>query len=114
MRKQMVWDAAHDVALQTRTVEALIESALVELAELQSKLVRVNDVAGVSYSTLQESFEGIVATTSDLVKVRGTMAQCHRAFVEAKDQIPGLRTTSWGDGSPCNCKIARSDLRVVA
>ena len=114
MRKQEIWDAAHEVAIHTRTVEGLIETALVELAELQSKLVRVSDVAGVSYSTLQQSFEGIAATTNELVNVRGTMAQCHRAFVDAKDHIPGLRTTSWGDGTPCNCKIARTDLRVVA
>ena len=48
MRKQEVWDAAHEVATHTRAVEGLIESALIELAELQSKLVRVSDVAGVS------------------------------------------------------------------
>ena len=114
MRKQEIWNAAHEVAIHTRAVEGLIESTLVELAELQSKLVRVSDVAGVSYTTLQQSFEGIAATTSELVKVRGTMAQCHQAFVEAKDNIPGIRATSFGDGTPCNCKTARADLRVVA
>jgi hypothetical protein len=114
MRKQEVWDAAHEVAIHTRAVEGLIESALIELAELQSKLVRVSDVAGVSYATLQQSFEGIAATTNELVKVRGSMAQCHQAFVDAKEKIPGIRTTSWGDGTPCNCKTAQTDLRVVA
>jgi hypothetical protein len=113
MRKQEIWDAAHEVAIHTRTVEGLIESALVELAELQSKLVRVSDVAGVPYSTLQQSFEGVAGTINELVRVRGTMADCHRQFVDAKEHIPGLRTVSWGDGSPCNCKVARTDLRVV-
>ena len=114
MRKEEIWNAAHDVAIHTRTVEGLIESTLVELAELQSKLVRVSDVAGVSYSVLQQSFEGVAATIGELVRVRGTMAECHRQFVDAKDSIPGLRTVAWGDGSPCKCTIARTDLRVVA
>jgi hypothetical protein len=113
MRKEEIWDAAHEVAIHTRTAEGLIESTLVELAELQSKLVRVSDVAGVSYSTLQQSFEGVAATINEMVKVRGIMADCHRQFVEAKDFIPGLRTVAWGDGSPCKCVIARADLRVV-
>jgi hypothetical protein len=50
-----------------------------------------------------------------MVKARGTMAQCHEAMVEAKEFIPGVRTTSWGNGNPC-CppKTAHTDLRVVA
>jgi len=113
MRRQAIWDAVHQVGIRTRAVESLIESALVELAELQSNLVQVNNVAGLSYSTLQESFEGVSATINDLVKVRRTMAQCHNVFLEAKEQIPGVRTTSWGNGDPC-CGTAHSDLRIVA
>lgn len=114
MRKQMIWNAVHEIGVQTRTVEDLIESTLTELAELQSKLVQVSNVAGVSYSTLQESFESVAATINDLVKVRGTMAQCHETFVETKEKIPGVRTTSWGNPDPCKCIIAETDLRVVA
>jgi hypothetical protein len=114
MRKQMIWNAVHEVGIKTRAVEELIESALAELAELQSRLIQVSNVAGVSYSTLQESFEGVAGTINDLVRVRGSMAQCHKTFVETKEMIPGVRTTSWGDGDPCNCKIAQTDLRVVA
>lgn len=113
MRKQAVWNAVHQVGIHTRAVEGLIESALVELAELQGKCVQVSNVAGVPYSTLQESFEAVSATINDLVKVRGTMARCHEVFVEAKEKIPGVRTTSWGDGDPC-CGTAQTDLRVVA
>lgn len=113
MRRQAIWDAVHEVGIHTRAVEGLIESALVELAELQSKLVQVNNVAGVSYSTLQQSFEGVSATINELVKVRGTMAHTHEVFVETKEKIPGLRTTSWGNGDPC-CGSAHTDLRVVA
>jgi hypothetical protein len=114
MRKQAIWDAVHEVGIHTRAVEDLIESALVELSQLQSKLVQVSNGAGVSYSTLQDSFEGLSATINDLVKVRGTMAQCHNVFVETKEKIPGVRTTSWGDGNPCCAPIAHADLRVVA
>jgi hypothetical protein len=114
MRKQAIWDAVHEVGIHTRAVEDLIESALIELSALQSKLVQVSNVAGVTYSTLQDSFEGVSATINDLVKVRGTMAQCHEVFVETKEKIPGVRTTSWGDGDPCCGKVAHTDLRVVA
>jgi len=120
MRKQAIWNAVHEVGIHTRAVEELIESALVELSELQSKLVQVSNVAGVPYATLQESFEGVSTTINDLVKVRGTMAQCHEVFVETKEKIPGVRTipgtrtTSWGDPDPCCGKVAQTDLRVVA
>jgi hypothetical protein len=114
MRKQAIWNAVHEVGIHTRAVEGLIESALVELSQLQSKLVEVSNVAGVPYSTLQESFEGVSATINDLVKVRSTMGHCHEVFVETKELIPGVRTTSWGDGDPCCPKIAHVDLQAVA
>ena len=114
MRKQAIWNAVHEVGIHTRAVEDLIESTLVELAELQSKVVQVSNVAGVSYATLQDSFEGVSATINDLVKARGTMAHCHGVFLDAKENIPGVRTTSWGDGDPCCGKVAHTDLRVVA
>jgi hypothetical protein len=113
MRKQMIENAAFEVATQTRAVEDIIESALVELAELQTRLIRVSGIAGVCYSTLQESFERVAAATNDMVKTRGTMAQCHVALSQAKQQIPGLRTVSWGDDGDCP-KTAVSDLRIVA
>ena len=113
MRRDAIWNAVHEVGIHTRAVEDLIENALVELAELQSKLVQVSNVAGVKYDTLQESFEGVSATINDLVKVRGSMAQCHAVFVETKEKIPGVRTTSWGNGNVC-CSSAQTDLRIVA
>lgn len=114
MRRKAIWNAVHEVGIHTRAVEELIESTLVELSALQSNLVQVSNVAGVSYSTLQESFEGVSATINDLVKVRSTMARCHEVFVETKEKIPGVRTTSWGDPDPCCGQMAHTDLRVVA
>lgn len=97
MRKQLIQHTAHEVAAQTRIIEDTIETALIQLAELHARLVRVSNVAGISYSTLQESFEHVAATTNDMVRVRGSMAQCHIAFAEAKEHIPGLRSVAWGD-----------------
>jgi len=114
MRRQELTDAASEVGTHARAIEGLIETTLAELGQLQSSLTRVSGIACVSYSTLQESFEGVAATINDLVKVRGSMAQCHTTFVATKEHIPGVRTTSWGDGDPCNCKTAQTDLRVVA
>jgi hypothetical protein len=114
MRKQLIQDAAYEVATQSRVVEDGIEVLLAELAELQTKLIGASSCASVSYDVLQESFEGVAATINDLVKARGTMARCHVAMSTAKQKIPGLRTVSWGDGMPCPPKIAQADLRVVA
>ena len=89
MRKQAIWDAVHEVGIHTRAVEDLIESTLVELAELQSKVVQVSNVAGVSYSTLQDSFEGVSATINDLVKARGTMAHLSWCVSRSQGEDPG-------------------------
>jgi hypothetical protein len=113
MRRQAIWNAVHQVGIHTRAAEGLIESTLIELSGLQSKLVEVSNVADVSYSTLQDSFEGLSAAINDLVKARGTMARCHEVFVETKEKIPGVRT-KWGDGDPCCPPLAQTDLRVVA
>jgi DNA-binding FrmR family transcriptional regulator len=37
MRKQMIQDAAYDVATQVRAVEDSIDSALAEISELQAR-----------------------------------------------------------------------------
>ena len=39
MRKQMMEDAAYEVATQVRAVEDSIEAALIEIAALQTKMV---------------------------------------------------------------------------
>jgi hypothetical protein len=115
MRKEAIWNAVQEVGIHTRAVEALIESAIAELSVLQAKVVEVSNVAGLSYSTLQGSYEGVASTIDQMVKVRGAMAQCHEAFIDAKEFIPGVRTTGWGNGDVC-CppKTAHTDLRVVA
>jgi hypothetical protein len=48
-----------------------------------------------------------------LINARGGMAQCHAALVTAKEQVPGLRTVSFGDGQQCP-PLASTGLRAVA
>ena len=49
MRKQMMENAAYEVAVQVRVVEESIESALVELAELQTKMVHARATTNAGF-----------------------------------------------------------------
>jgi hypothetical protein len=51
MRKQMIQQSAHEVATQVRAVEDSIEAALIELAELQGRMIRARAVAGIGIGT---------------------------------------------------------------
>ena len=113
MRKQMIENAAFEVATQVREVEDIIDSALGEIAELQSRLVRAVGVTGIAHVRIQNAFDRLSATTTQLVGARGHIGSCHVALSEAKEFIPGLRTVAWGDGDDCP-RIAKTDLRIVA
>ncbi len=113
MRKQMIENAAFDVAAQVRTVEESIESALIELADLQSLMVRARSATNAGFANSHAAFEQLAVTTSGLVSARGGIAHCHEALVETRKTIPGLRTVGWGDQYDCPPK-ATADLRVVA
>jgi hypothetical protein len=113
MRKQMIENAAYEVATQVRTVEDSIEAALGEIAELQLKMVNARSVTGAGFANSHAAFEQLVAATSGLVAARGGIANCHVALVETRKSIPGLRTVSFGD-SDCPPAEGRADLRIVA
>jgi hypothetical protein len=114
MRKQIIEDAAYELATQIRAVEDVIDSALGEMAELQSRLVHAVGVTGIAHVRIQSAFDRLSATTNSLVAARGNMGGCHAALAEAKEYVPGLRTVSWGDGDSCPPKTAQADLRIVA
>ena len=114
MRKQIIENAAFEVATQIRTVEDCIEDALAEIADLQSKMIRVRAAAGIATSTGHGAFEQLAATVQALVAARGGMANCHGELRDAKQFVPGLRTVSWGDGTECPPAAAKTDLRIVA
>jgi hypothetical protein len=114
MRKQVIQEAAYEVATQVRAVEDTIDSALNEIAELQARIIHVNSVAGVSYGVIHPSLQQLASAVTRLVETRGAIVACHEALAEAKGKVPGLRTVMWGDGEPCPPASATTELRIVA
>src|SRR4029453_19216293 len=114
MRKHQIQNAAFEVATQVRAVEDSIDAALAEMAELQGRMLHANSVTGIGVATAQPAFEKLAATIQALVGARGSIAGCHAALVDAKGQVPGLRTVGFGDVGECPPKTAKADLRVVA
>jgi hypothetical protein len=114
MRKQMIENAAFELATQVRAVEDVIDSALAEMAELQSRLVRATGVTGIAHVRIQSAFDRLSATTNNLVAARSNIGSCHVALAEAKEFVPGLRAVSWGDGDSCPPTTGLADLRIVA
>ncbi len=114
MRKQQIQNAAFEVATQVRTVEGTIDAALAEIAELQARIMRANAVSGAGVVTAHKAIEQLTAALGGLVNARGAMGHCHAALVEAKDRVPGLRTTSLGDGTECPPQTGIANLRIVA
>ena len=114
MRKQMIENAAYEVATQVRAVEDSIEAALVEMAELQTRMVHARGVTRAGMVTSHPAFEQLSATLGSLVAARGNIASCHAALAATRDSIPGLRTVSWGDGEDCPPSTAQAGLRIVA
>jgi hypothetical protein len=114
MRKQVIQDAAYEVATQVRALEETIDSALNEVAELQARIMHANSVAGVSYGVIHPTLEKLASAVTGLVQTRGAIVACHEALADAKGKVPGLRTVSWGDGEDCPPNTARADLRIVA
>ena len=113
MRKQMIQNAAYEVATQVRTVEDTIDSALAEIAELQARIMRANSVAGVGFRTAHPALQQLASAVAGLVETRGAVVGCHEALADAKTKVPGLREVAIGD-TECPPEVARADLRVVA
>jgi len=116
MRKQIIENAAHDVATQVRAVEDSVETALAELAELQARMIRARSATGAGFVASHAAFEQLAATTAGLIAARGGIASCHTALAETRKTIPGLRAVAIGDQGDCppTNGAAQPDLRVVA
>lgn len=114
MRKQMIEDAAFEVATQVRAVEDVIDSALAEIAELQSKMLRARTVTRTGVATGQPALEQLAEAVSALIAARGGMARCHAELVEARKLVPGLRAISFGDQECPPAEGIHTQLRVVA
>ena len=114
MRKQMIENAAFEVATQVRAVEDSIEAALVEIAELQARMVHARAATKAGFVTSHAAFEQLAVATNGLVAARGGIAHCHAALAETRKTIPGLRTVGFGDLGECPPQEASTHLRVVA
>ena len=115
MRKQMIENAAFEVATQVRAVEDSIESALAEIAELQGRMVPTRATTGVAFTTSHAAFEQLATAVTSLVAARGGMANCHAALADTKQHIPGLRRVGFGDQGDCPENTRTSgQLRIVA
>ena len=114
MRKQMIENAAYEVATQCRAVEDSIDATLAEIAELQGRILKANAVARVGFATAQEPISRLGETAQALIGARGAMAQCHAALAAAKTKVPGLRTVAFGDVEECPPPSGIANLRVVS
>jgi hypothetical protein len=114
MRKQIIENAAYEVATQVRAVEESIDSALSEVAELQARMMRATAVAAAGYGTIHPALQQLASAVGRLVETRGAIVACHAALADAKAKVPGLRTVSWGDGQDCPPAAVQADLRIVA
>jgi hypothetical protein len=112
MRKQMIENAAFEVATQVRAVEDTVDAALAEIAELQARIMRANSVAGVGFAAVHPTLEKLATAVGNLVECRGAIVGCHEALADAKQKVPGLRMVAIGD-TECP-PSGRADLRVVA
>ncbi|HVF37410.1 MAG TPA: hypothetical protein VNA29_05650 [Sphingomicrobium sp.] len=114
MRKQMIENAAFEVATQVRAVEDAIEAALAEIAELQGRMINCRAVAGIATATGHEAFAHLAQANVGLINARGDVANCHGALKDTKQLVPGLRTTSFGEGNQCPPPQGVQPLRIVA
>jgi len=114
MRKQMIENAAYEVATQVRAVEESIEAALAEIAELQGKMVRARATTNAGFVNSHGAFEQLAVALNGLVSARGGIANCHSELVETRKTIPGLRTVGFGDLGDCPPPGGFGELRVVA
>jgi len=113
MRKQMIENAAFEIATQCRTVEDSIDAALTELSELQGRILRMSAMPTVGFATAQEPVAKLASAVQALVAARGSMADCHASLAQARGKVPGLRTVAFGD-QECPPPSGQVDLRIVA
>ena len=115
MRKQMIENAAYELATQVIAVENCIEATLTELAELQLKMVQARSATKAGFAASHPAFEQLAAATSSLVAARGGIANCHTSLKATSKSIPGLRDVAETVGfGPQECGFTKPGLQAVA
>jgi hypothetical protein len=113
MRKQMLENVAYEVATQVRAVEDSIDSTLIEIAELQSRMMRITSLAHVGPAPIHPALRELSSALSNLIAARGSIVSCHTELATARGKVPGLRAVAIGDNE-CPPASAHADLRIVA
>jgi hypothetical protein len=113
MRKQIVENAAFEVATQVRVVEDSIDATLIEIAELQGRMMRITSLAHVGPAPIHPALQELSSALSNLIAARGSIVGCHAELATARGKVPGLRTVGFGD-TECPPASGHADLRVVA
>ena len=107
MRKQMIENAAYEVATQVRAVEESIEAALARNRRAAGPHgARALASTGVGFVASHAAFEQLAAAPSGLIAARGGIANCHVALAESARTIPGLRTVAHRRRDECPPKTA--------
>ena len=89
MRKQLIEQTAQAVATQIRAVEDSIEAALMELAELQCRMIRARSTAGVAIGTGHGALEEVAGALQGLLSGVGIVGALAMPTVIARGR--GLR-----------------------
>ena len=115
MRKQMIENAAYEVATQVRAVEDSIDAALAEIAELQARIMRANAVARAGFGTVHPALEQLAAAVTGLVEARGCDRRlpCGAGRSQGQGPGPSHRRLRRRRRVP-DQKTGLADLRIVA
>ena len=133
MRKQMIQDAAYEVATQVRAVEETIDTALNEIAELQARIMHANSVAGVGFGVIHPTLEKLGTAVTGLIETRGAIVGCHAALADASGRFaawlvaestiiantahppkPGARTAGWSQATFDQILEATAAMQALA
>ena len=114
MRKQMIENAAYEVATQVRAVEDSIDAALAEIAELQARMMHAQ--VGRQRRLRRQPCRLRAARRDDrrTGRARGAIVHCHAALAEAKGKVPACARSPSATASECPPKTGFADLRIVA
>ena len=114
MRKQIIQNAAHQVATQLRCVEDSIDAALAQIAQLQADMIEASQAAHTAPGAAQDAFVEVASALQGLIAARGGVANAHSVLKDASTTIPVVREMGFGDVVECPPPEGAQTLRVVA
>ena len=114
MRKEMIENAAFEVATQVRAVEDSIDAALTEIAELQARMMRVNAVAGDGLrDDPRRHFNNLRPPPAGWSKPAAQSSPATRRWPMPRARFPGCAPLRGGEGE-CPPATGTAHLKIVA